>query len=194
MEIDARRPGDFTGYDFREVEKMVMLQMIDKAWKNHLYDLDHLKTSISFRSWGQKDPLVEYKQDAYEMFVAMMADLRKSVTQNFFRAQIGAPPQARPQPRQRLVLSGPSDTPDTAAAPAPQEPVEQAPRVDALGVSRRARVAEGAPAGPDPRTLTTNREDERPKAPAAAAVEPGRNDPCPCGSGKKYKKCHGAGA
>ena len=77
--------------------------------KDHLYDLDHLKTSISFRSWGQKDPLVEYRQDAYEMFVGMMADLRKTVAQNFFRAQIGAPPRPRPMPRHRLVLSGPSE-------------------------------------------------------------------------------------
>ena len=187
------------------VMNFVLLTTLDDKWKDHLYDLDHLKTSISFRSWGQKDPLVEYKQDAYEMFVGMMTDLRKSVTQNFFRAQIGAPPQPRPQPRQRLVLSGPSDTPETAAAPAAgpgQEAVEEAPRVDDLGMSRRSRVAESAPvmggplgarpSGPDPRTLATNREDDRPKAPVAGAVEPGRNDPCPCGSGKKYKKCHGA--
>ena len=189
------------------VMNFVLLSTIDDKWKDHLYDLDHLKTSISFRSWGQKDPLVEYKQDAYEMFVGMMTDLRKSVTQNFFRAQIGAPPQPRPQPRQKLVLSGPSDTPETAAAPAAgqrQEAVEEAPRVDDLGVSRRARVAENAPvmggplgarpAGPDPRTLATNRDEDRPKAPATSAVGPGRNDPCPCGSGKKYKKCHGTGS
>ena len=162
--------------------------------KDHLYDLDHLKTSISFRSWGQKDPLVEYRQDAYEMFVGMMADLRKTVAQNFFRAQIGAPP--RPMPRHRLVLSGPSETPDTAvgagAIARREEAVGEAPaRVDAMGMARKARTdvagLGGPMRGPDPRELATNRGEERAKTPVTVAAEPGRNDPCPCGSGKKYK-------
>lgn len=175
----------------------VLLTTIDDKWKDHLYDLDHLKTSISFRSWGQKDPLVEYKQDAYEMFVGMMADLRKTVAQNFFRAQIGAPPQARPQPQQRLVLSGPSETPDTAvgrgAIARSEEAVgEASARVDAMGMSRKTRTdMSGLGRGPDPRDLATNRGKERAKTPVTVAAEPGRNDPCLCGSGKKYKKCHG---
>jgi preprotein translocase subunit SecA len=188
-----------------QVMSFVLLSTIDGKWKDHLYDLDHLKQSIHFRSWGQKDPLVEYKQDAYGMFVDLMADLRKTVAQYFFRAQIGAPPQPRPQPRQRLVLSGPSETPETSAgAPQPvaqrrERPVEQ-PAVDALGVTRRARTDVPATAGmvagataPNPRDLATNRGEERPKTPVHAVAGPGRNDPCPCGSGKKYKKCHGAG-
>ena len=182
------------------VMNFVLLTTIDDKWKDHLYDLDHLKTSISFRSWGQKDPLVEYKQDAYEMFVDMMADLKKTVAQNFFRAQIGAPPQVRPQPRQKLVLSGPSETPDTAvgagAIARREEAVGEAPaRVDAMGMARKARAdvagLGGAVRGPDPRELATNRGEEREKTPVTVADEPGRNDPCPCGSGKKYKKCHG---
>jgi preprotein translocase subunit SecA len=189
------------------VMRYVVLSTIDEKWKDHLYDLDHLKASISFRGWGQKDPLVEYKQEAYEMFVGLMADLRKTVAQNVFRAQIGiAPP--RPMPRQKLVLTGPSETPETAVgAPAASQREEVAPPppapVDAMGMARKARVAPSAPEAPglarppapDPRELSTNRETERPKAaPAQAAAGPGRNDPCPCGSGKKYKKCHGAGS
>jgi preprotein translocase subunit SecA len=189
------------------VMSFVLLTTIDDKWKDHLYDLDHLKASISFRGWGQKDPLVEYKQEAYEMFVGLMADLRKTVAQNVFRAQIGIQPPPRPMPRQKLVLSGPSETPETAVgAPAVTQREEAAPRaeppVDAMGVARRARVAPSGPLGggltappaPDPRDLATNRETDRPKAPAQAAQGPGRNDPCPCGSGKKYKKCHGANA
>ena len=188
------------------VMSFVLLSTIDDKWKDHLYDLDHLKQSIHFRSWGQKDPLVEYKQDAYEMFVGLMADLRKTVAQNLFRAQIGSPPQARVQPRQRLVLSGPSDTLETAAAvqgaaQRRERPVEDA-AVDAVGVSRRARTEVGAAAtvsaglagagAPDPRQLATNRGEEQVKTPVHVEATPGRNAPCPCGSGKKYKKCHGA--
>jgi preprotein translocase subunit SecA len=182
------------------VMSFVLLTTIDDKWKDHLYDLDHLKTSISFRSWGQKDPLVEYKQDAYEMFVGMMADLRKTVAHNFFLAQIGTPPMVRAQPRQQLVLSGPSETPDTAVgagaiARREEEVGEASSRVDAMGMARRSRAdvagLGAAMRGPDTQEMATNRGDEREKTPVTVADEPGRNDPCPCGSGKKYKKCHG---
>jgi len=184
----------------------VLLGTIDEKWRDHLYDLDHLKASIGFRGWGQKDPLVEYKQEAYSMFVDFMRDLRRAVSSLTFRAQLGVP-QPRPQalPR-KLVLSGPSDTPDGAprvAQPRP-EPVRQEPR-DALDAAvsggrqmaptAAAQVAAGIPGGPDVRALQTNRgEAARPATPVTAEEKVGRNDPCPCGSGRKYKKCHGAGA
>ncbi|HSL72533.1 MAG TPA: SEC-C metal-binding domain-containing protein, partial [Longimicrobiales bacterium] len=153
--------------------------------------------SIGFRSWGQKDPLIEYKQEAYSMFVDLMTDLRKSVASLAFRAQIAVP---QPPPAfRRLVLSGPTDTPATAPArmqPAP-EPVEEAPQ-DALdaafgGARQMSRMPpERAPE--DLSRLSTNRGEGGP-APKPVSTEPkvGRNDPCPCGSGKKYKKCHGVG-
>ncbi len=189
----------------------IMLSVIDDKWKDHLYDLDHLKASISFRGWGQKDPLVEYKQEAYTMFVSLMGDLRRSVAQYFFRAQVGVPQQQRrPQP-QRLQYSGPEDALGAQLAraaemrrplqrqeaPEPAQPEQK----DEFGMARSARSAPrvavggvgGLPsAAPDPRTLVTNRgEKAGPKKPMHAANEPGRNDPCPCGSGKKYKKCCG---
>jgi preprotein translocase subunit SecA len=183
------------------VAGFIMLSVIDDKWKDHLYDLDHLKASIGFRGWGQKDPLVEYKKEAYDMFVDLMADLRKTVASFFYRAQIGPPPQARQRPPQRLAYSGPSEAVGSATvgeraavatrAAAPQRPAR--PVMDELGVSTRANAASTLPAsGPDPRELATNRGEERQKAPVSVAKEPGRNDPCPCGSGKKYKKCHGA--
>ena len=201
--------GRFSPDAAERVMSFVLLTTIDNKWKDHLYDLDHLKQSIHFRSWGQKDPLVEYKQDAYQMFVGLMSDLRKTVAQTFFRAQIGMPPQARQRPRQRLVLSGPSATPDTAVGgQGVQQRHERPVPVDAMGMARQARTQAGvgsraavaaAPTGigtatgPDPRQLATNRgEEQRAKTPVTAEKEPGRNDPCPCGSGKKYKKCHGA--
>ncbi len=88
-----RKISDF-GEHGERVMSFVMLQTLDDKWKDHLYDLDHLKASIGFRGWGQKDPLVEYKKDAYEMFVDLMTDIRKTVTSLFFRAQMGAAPTA----------------------------------------------------------------------------------------------------
>ena len=195
---------DSLGEHAEQVMSVIMLSVIDDKWKDHLYDLDHLKASISFRGWGQKDPLVEYKQEAYEMFVGLMTDLRKSVAQFFFRAQFGPPPPPR-RTAQRLSYSGPTDQPggSMAARAAQAARRQQAPAaagVDEFGMARSARTdgpgsaaaAAGLPmSGPDPRTLATNREEERSRTPVTVEKEPGRNDPCPCGSGKKYKKCHG---
>ena len=204
------------GEHAERVMSFIMLTTIDDKWKDHLYDLDHLKASIGFRGWGQKDPLIEYKKEAYETFVDMMNDLRSSVSQNIFKAQITiqAPRVQRPT---QLLFTGPSETPQTGVGGAgavtrPAEPAEAplAPRApsafDETGISQRARSAPAAPAtvgltgGPaapptDVSKLSTNRGEETRKAqPAQAPTGPGRNDPCPCGSGKKYKKCHGAGA
>src|SRR5690606_24623341 len=106
----------------------------------------HLKASIGFRGWGQKDPLIEYKQEAYSMFVDLMKDLRKSVSTLAFRAQL-AVPQPRPQAPRKLTLSGPSETPDTrpsTALPSP-EPHEDDPLSSAMRGARKV-----TPQGPQP--------------------------------------------
>jgi preprotein translocase subunit SecA len=180
----------------------IMLGVIDEKWRDHLYDLDHLKASIGFRGWGQKDPLIEYKQEAYAMFVDLMTELRKSVSTLAFRAQLQVP-QPRPAPIRRMTLSGPSDTPDTRPStrlPAP-EPADAEPQGrDAISAAfagaRPVAGATGVAGTPtDVSRLRTNRDAEpRPQQPVAAEKTVGRNDPCPCGSGRKYKKCHGAGS
>jgi preprotein translocase subunit SecA len=200
-----RKLEDFGEYSER-IESWLLLSVIDDKWKDHLYDLDSLKASISFRGWGQKDPLIEYKKEAYDMFVDLMRDIRKAVTSLFYRAQVGAP-QARPRQTQRLAYSGPSEPgagTSAGAAAARGAGGTRAPgagRLDAVGVAAGARATEdsagmgvpGMGGGPDPSRLQTNRASDAPQEPVTAPDEPGRNDPCPCGSGKKYKKCHGRG-
>jgi preprotein translocase subunit SecA len=181
----------------------VLLGVIDEKWRDHLYDLDHLKASIGFRGWGQKDPLIEYKQEAYSMFVEFMADLRKTVASLAFRAQI-AVPQPPPPPMKKIVLSGPTDTPSTAptrSLPAPEpleEDVQQGDAIAAAFAGARPITRAPRPQTPvdDMSHLQTNRGEDGGPAQKPASAEPriGRNDPCPCGSGKKYKKCHGVGA
>ncbi|HSJ24063.1 MAG TPA: preprotein translocase subunit SecA [Longimicrobiales bacterium] len=180
--------------DHRErILSWIMLGVIDEKWRDHLYDLDHLKASIGFRGWGQKDPLVEYKQEAYSMFVDMMTELRKSVSTLAFRAQLAVP---QPQPQRRLTLSGPSDTPDTrpSAGGARVQEQQPAPRDAMAQAFPGARPVAGPAQGMA--GMQTNRGDAapQPQQPATSDKVVGRNDPCPCGSGKKYKKCHGAGA
>ena len=182
------------------VMSFVMLSTIDGKWKDHLYDLDHLKASIGFRGWGQKDPLVEYKKEAYEMFVGLMDDIRRMVTQQFFRVRLEQRPAMRFQGQRRLSYSGPADSPGSGmqpgGRPAPPVPARRVSRepVDSMGMSavaRRGPAMDPGDGGPDVRRLATNKGEARPKAPVSVAKAPGRNSPCPCGSGKKYKKCHG---
>jgi preprotein translocase subunit SecA len=195
-QVGFRRKLESWGDHRERILSWVLLGVIDEKWRDHLYDLDHLKASIGFRGWGQKDPLIEYKQEAYSMFVELMAEIRKAVSTLAFRAQL-AVPQPRPMPVRRMTLSGPSDSPETGLLPAGagrQEVPEPAPAPrDAIAAAfSGARPMVGAGGGVA--GLQTNREAApQARQPATAERTVGRNDPCPCGSGRKYKKCHGAG-
>jgi preprotein translocase subunit SecA len=162
-----------------QVLSQVMLAVLDERWKDHLYDLDQLRNAIQYRAWGQKDPLVEYKREAFEMFVDLMRDIRASVMDRFFKFQV----QLRPQP----AAGGPAARPATATGPQPP-----ASDTDLMLGARPALPI------PTPSPVTTSGGGDGGAAPPPrqprALPKVGRNDPCPCGSGRKYKKCHGAGA
>ncbi len=163
----------------RRVERDIMLQIVDAQWKDHLYSLDHLKEGIGLRGYGQRDPLVEYKKESFALFTAMKDRVEEEMVRYLWRLtpvsgddpdQPPIRPVAPRRPPQQITLNS------LAAAPSP---------FGALGGARAA-----APTGP-PRPARTGGDDvvrqvkrDEPKV--------GRNDPCPCGSGKKYKKCHGA--
>ncbi len=190
---------DSFGEAWEQVLRFVVLSMIDEKWKDHLYDLDHLRDSIRYRAYGQRDPLIEYKKEAYEMFVDLLHDLRRSVANMLFRARIEPRVQLR-APRVTRV-SGPSETAGTGAAgsvaaasgvpgagPGADGGRRAEPEYAATGVATAAleEELEGPPGVPSPGQRVI-----RPEEPLEVEEEPGRNDPCPCGSGKKYKKCHG---
>jgi preprotein translocase subunit SecA len=175
----------------------IFLYTVDEKWKDHLYDLDQLKAGIYFRAWGQKDPLIEYKKEAYEMFVDLMADIRSTLADRLFKAQM-MPPRPMRAP-QITRVSGPTlDTTDEGFAPG----AAAASARQAFAATGVAAAAQAGPGGVEPLGASAGR-------PAAAQPQPGlplprgagsppagvekvgRNDPCPCGSGKKYKKCHG---
>ena len=155
----------------------VLLQVLDEKWKDHLYDLDQLRNAIQYRAWGQKDPLVEYKQEAFEMFVDLMRDVRATLMDRFFKfqVQLRPPPSAGPAPRP-AALGAPRPAASDADLMLGSRPVA-APAGTALKAP-----AGGAGGSPPP-----------PVRPPRTVPKVGRNDPCPCGSGRKYKKCHGAG-
>ena len=159
-----------------QVLSQVMLSVLDERWKDHLYDLDQLRNAIQYRAWGQKDPLVEYKREAFEMFEDLMHDIQSTFTERFFKIQVSADPPP-PEPRARR-----------APLPPPAQPVTSG--ADDLFAAPPRRMAPPPPPG----AAAGVNSSLGPIGRATAAVpEVGRNDPCPCGSGKKYKKCHGVG-
>jgi preprotein translocase subunit SecA len=177
-------------------ERMVMLSVIDGLWKDHLLAMDHLKEGINLRGYAQRDPLVEYKRESFDIFEAMMAKFHEDTVRFLFRMQIlgpdGQPVNAAPEPRGPVPPAPPVDSADKRPTleAAPREisiPTRQASTtIDALEKEfqrkkqRELAVAQFAGAG-DASKPSQRRTGEK----------VGRNDPCPCGSGKKYKKCHG---
>ena len=169
----------------------VMLGVIDEKWKDHLYDLDQLRAAIQYRAWGQKDPLIEYKQEAYEMFVGLMNDVRTTFTERWLKLQIelGPPPAAPPGGGTQTGPAGgrPPSVPNAGGLVGGGKPRRPTPMV-ARKAEAEGLVGGGGEAGEPARQPAS--------APAAVAPNPyagvGRNDPCPCGSGRKFKKCHGA--
>jgi preprotein translocase subunit SecA len=177
---------DLVGPDvMRQTERIVMLQVIDNQWKDHLLSMDELKQGIGNRAYAQKDPLVEYKKESYELFTAMMDRIEDETVRYLYFLQVntGAEPV--------LPFPEDEDEDEASAEPAKPEPSEQ------------QRLA--AKATMEDFTKTTLRKKEReladiqfggdgttaPKT-VNGGAKVGRNDPCPCGSGKKYKKCHGS--
>jgi preprotein translocase subunit SecA len=179
----------------RRVERDIMLQIVDAQWKDHLYSLDHLKEGIGLRGYGQRDPLVEYKKESYALFQDMKARIEEEIVRYLFWLRpvieggetAGAGPASRPaapRPAPRrpspMITNNPGadGVPPFAAARSSPSSTAPQPISSGPGGPRPART------GGDDVIKTVRREE--PKV--------GRNDPCPCGSGKKYKKCHGMAA
>ena len=156
------------GHDvMRYIEKSILLQTLDQLWREHLVMLEHLRQVVGLRGYGQRDPLNEYKAEAFSLFEAMVAHLREAVTGQLMRVEVVRQPQEEE---------------------ASKLPYMEAHKVDpATGEDEMALAA--APLAP---MLVGNgaQAERNPKDPTSWG-KVGRNEPCPCGSGKKYKHCHG---
>ncbi len=178
----------------RHHERMIMLSVIDQQWKDHLLSMDHLKEGIGLRGYGQHDPLVEYKKESFDMFEAMMQRFQEDTVRYLYLMQIlERPPDAGaggPPP------GGPVEQGQESGAPAPHSG-------DGNGRRPSRMVSTSADELEEAFMRRKRRELEQARMAGAGDAQPvqqvvrgqekvGRNDPCPCGSGKKYKKCHGA--
>ena len=143
----------------RTYERIIMLNIIDAHWKDHLLALDHLKQGIGLVGYGQKDPLVEYKKESFDMFRAMLDRIDTTTIRSLFNLQVVA--EESPEEIQRRRLA-----------------------------ARRRGGMQFT--GPNQGATAAGEEGGKTKTIVRDQPKVGRNDPCPCGSGKKYKKCHGA--
>ena len=156
----------------RRVERDVMLQIVDTQWKDHLYSLDHLKEGIGLRGYAQKDPLVEYKRESFELFQAMKERIDNEMIRYLWRL--------------RPILQGEGTE---AGRPAPRQRAPVTLNDPGAGASV---FADGPTAGRRPQPARIGGDDAAVRTVRRDSPKVGRNDPCPCGSGRKYKKCHGA--
>jgi preprotein translocase subunit SecA len=157
----------------RTLESHVTLDAIDTAWKDHLYAMDHLKEGVGLRAYGQKDPLIEYKRDGFELFSRMMDGIKESVIPLLLRMEAVHQEQAAPKEDMRL-----------------RQYRESRPELN-LGLNQPGE-GEGGPEGSAPLGAAAPKLQVQPIKRQFPKV--GRNEPCPCGSGKKYKQCHGKDA
>jgi preprotein translocase subunit SecA len=178
----ARKAGELGDANFRQIEKMVLLQTLDHLWREHLVTLEHLRQVIGFRAYGQRDPLNEYKSEAFVLFEAMLANLREATTGQLMHVELAS---AEAQAMQQ------GDLPEMHASH-----IDPFSGLDEMALADAAIAAEARPpAGPAPDRrppLQTRKSTTavRPTDPATWG-RVARNALCPCGSGKKYKHCHG---
>ena len=142
QDVYTARAEEFGEKIVRQLERTVVLSIVDNKWREHLAEMDYLRSGIGLRAMGQRDPLTEYQREAFDMFTDMVASIKHDTVRYLFHAQVVEQPAQKPDPVVRLGGTG--------------------------GAALKRQ--------------------------ADASGKVGRNDPCPCGSGKKYKKCHGAAA
>jgi preprotein translocase subunit SecA len=169
--------------NLREIERRVMLSMIDQHWREHLYEMDYLREGINLRAMGQKDPLSEWQREGFDMFEAMMGQIQDNFVAYVSHLQVAKVEEAPQAPSAARMRYSSSD--DAAQGSA-------ALRATAAGIPAEERMGDfaGGDAG-DALAAAPDVVDDRPQMPVKVDKTPGRNEPCFCGSGKKYKLCHG---
>jgi len=178
----AKKAADIGPDIYRQIEKMVLLQTLDHLWREHLITLEHLRQVIGFRAYGQRDPLNEYKAEAFVLFQSMLAKLREAVTGQLMHVELASP-------EDRSLLEPVELPPMEAHHIDPTTGLDEFALADAALAAEETAYANG----PDRRApLQTRRSADQmdPRDPATWG-KVSRNAPCPCGSGKKYKHCHG---
>jgi preprotein translocase subunit SecA len=173
----GKKEAELGAETMRRAERLVMLNVLDAAWRDHLYEMDYLREGIGLRAMGQRDPLVEYQREGYELFDLVLGRIRDDFTRYIFHVSTVADDETRTRRQSPLRYTAPQTTSDEKAPQRAAPPAAPAQPMPAGGAAQPSAEDEVV-------YETIKREGEK----------VGRNDPCPCGSGKKYKRCHGMNA
>jgi preprotein translocase subunit SecA len=209
-----RREEELGSEATRQLERMVLLQVIDRKWREHLYEMDYLQEGISLRAYAQRDPVVEYQREGFDMFATMMDGIKEETVGFLFNVEVQVEEAAAPEPTAVPIGGGSSvPLPDDATVEIRAKGLGRsrqaqglqysAPTIDGGAGSGSVEIQQQAPAlgvggspSPSGQPSPARRPSPRPvgasASTSAASNGPSRNAPCPCGSGKKYKRCHGA--
>ena len=181
--------------NLRHAERIIMLKMVDDQWKDHLLSMDHLKEGINLRSYGQKDPLIEYKKESFVMFQDMMDRIEDETIKflYFMRIEVGAPPMPYPEDSDddepHSPVNGSANGKALRPTPAEIEAQKREAQKSIVDLTRNIQRKKDRELAEMQFTSATGTSEQ---TQASKGPKVGRNDLCPCGSGKKYKKCHGA--
>lgn len=188
--------------ELTQLERWVLLQILDQAWKDHLYSMDQVKDSIGLRAFSQRDPRIEFKQEGARLFNKMQGSIRDRVTDLVFKARLSAqPPQQQQRPMQRPVQSpavqGAQQQQQQQQEQRAEQPAPPRPISPAQPATTAAAAAMAGMAAQKQRDLEAAQQAGAPggkgaQKPRRVGPAVGRNEPCPCGSGKKFKQCCGA--
>jgi preprotein translocase subunit SecA len=170
----------------RALERHVMLRVIDARWMNHLLEMDYLRDGIGLRAIGQRDPLVEYKAEAYDAFKFLVSEIDRDFLRTITHIQVTVQPAPEAPELSRVTYTAPTES--TIFGGARAQAASQAAAGGGASEAMAAAAAAGAKRSATPGGATVVKDKSDPYA------NVGRNEPCPCGSGKKYKHCHGANA
>jgi preprotein translocase subunit SecA len=180
-EILLTRARQWMRKELTDLEQFVLIQIFDQSWKDHLYAMDLLKAGIGLHAFAERDPRVLYKKEGYRYFEEMMSGVRDKVTQMIFRARVG-----RQQPTAKSAYKETAAVHDAGTGYGVRE-----------NIQANQAAMESNPSESDMQQAASQTQGEAPakvKPIVRTIAKVGRNDPCPCGSGKKYKKCCGVNA
>ncbi|MEJ7796423.1 MAG: SEC-C metal-binding domain-containing protein, partial [Nocardioides sp.] len=193
-----RRVAEIGEEVMRELERRVVLSVLDRKWREHLYEMDYLREGIYLRAYSQRDPLVEYQREGYDMFAAMMNGIKEESVGFMFNLEVAVGEESDDEEVDEEVAEPlRAEVPTASASAAAATATREAPQIRARGLEKAKPPQKLTYSGPEEGVGELGDDNAAVRSqPASNADDPyastGRNAECPCGSGKKFKKCHGA--
>ena len=191
-----RRTAEVGDEVMRELERRVVLSVLDRKWREHLYEMDYLREGIYLRAYSQRDPLVEYQREGFDMFTAMMNGIKEESVGFLFNLEVSVDETDTADAHDEVIEVEEPMRQEVPAFGEPAAPAPEVPHIRARGLERPSQPQRLTYSGPEEGVAELGDDNAAVSSTVTNEGDPyagvGRNAECPCGSGKKFKKCHGA--